>query len=102
MSYFFKNINDSHGHIVGDRVLRMVADIIKDTIRETDVAGRYGGEEFSIIMAGTDLNGAVTVAERVRQKVEEAKIESDGKEIQLTVSIGITALKFSAGQRLCS
>lgn len=92
---FFKSINDTHGHSVGDHVLREVGSIIKKATREYDIAGRYGGEEFVIILPDTPLLGAKCLAERLRSNVENATINianfvgSKTESIKLTVSIGI-------------
>lgn len=74
----FKRINDSYGHQVGDRVLEIIAGIFKDTIRESDVAGRYGGEEFIILLPATDANEAFAVAERIRERTSEIDFTVNG------------------------
>jgi len=84
----FKSINDEFGHQVGDVVLVEVAQIIKRNLRNTDIAGRYGGEEFLIILPQTNLNNGLQVAERIRRQVEVEGFE-DRKE-GITVSIGIS------------
>ncbi len=86
---FFKKINDNFGHLGGDEVLKKVAQIVTSLLRENDIAGRYGGEEFGIVLPETDLEGALAVADRLRQQVEEAVVEYDGKEIRFTVSQGV-------------
>ncbi|MEW5820467.1 MAG: sensor domain-containing diguanylate cyclase [Cyanobacteriota bacterium] len=91
----FKMINDTHGHGVGDYVLREVAKIIIDTCREYDIAGRYGGEEFVVLLPDTSIDGAEKLAERLRKKVEESVfsigkyISSKADNIKLTLSIGV-------------
>src|SRR5262249_26490050 len=85
----FKSVNDTHGHQVGDRVLRWVADTIRGGIRSIDVAGRFGGEEFAVILPSTGLSVAQTIAERLREGVAEKPFSSDGTEITVTVSIGV-------------
>ena len=88
---FFKHINDTFGHAVGDQVLQQVADIIRSTLRDTDIAGRIGGEEFAIMLVQTNLNNAQEVAERLRQKIEESHIHlEDGQLVPLTISIGVS------------
>ncbi len=86
----FKSINDNYGHTVGDDVLRAVANVLSTSIRETDLAGRYGGEEFGIIMAGTSLEGGLSLAERIRTRVEALTIQSGDVELTVTCSMGIT------------
>ncbi len=88
----FKNINDSHGHPVGDAVLKRVSHIIRDTARKGDVSGRLGGEEFGIILPDTRLDGASVYAERLRRMVQDSHGD-DG--IGVTVSIGIAAAEKS-------
>ncbi|HOP64179.1 MAG TPA: diguanylate cyclase [Spirochaetota bacterium] len=83
---FFKRINDLHGHQFGDIVLRKVADAIKQSIRNVDIAGRYGGEEFLIILPEIQIKGAVTVAERIRSTVE--KTDTGVPDLKVTVSGG--------------
>lgn len=93
---FFKKVNDTYGHAVGDLVLKSIAKIIRGQLREYDIAGRYGGEEFSILLPFTKINEAQMVAERLRKTIESKVIDiskvnpdSDTKEIQVTLSLGI-------------
>jgi diguanylate cyclase (GGDEF)-like protein len=89
----FKHVNDSHGHRAGDAVLQMAADILRATLRATDVAGRYGGEEFLVVLPQTDLAGAGVLAERVRAAIGDTAIEVGvGVAVAVTVSIGVAAL----------
>lgn len=87
----FKDFNDEYGHIAGDRVLKCIASVISDAVRESDLVYRYGGEEFCVLMPDTDKEGARSVAERVRAAVESEcfVLEDSGVECRLTVSIGI-------------
>jgi diguanylate cyclase len=85
----FKKINDTFGHLGGDAVLRGVAACLKSLVRETDIIGRYGGEEFGVIAADTDTAGAEILAERIRAAVEGLVVKFDGKDIPVTVSLGI-------------
>lgn len=87
---FFKAVNDTHGHPVGDRILKGVADIIRSNVREGDVAGRYGGEEFILILPNTDLDGGVSIAERIRLRVAESSWEPG--DLSVTISGGVSAL----------
>lgn len=90
----FKKVNDSFGHPIGDKVLRVLAKIIRENIRKEDAPYRYGGEEFIIILPDVDSDLALRVAEKIRNKVEEEviKFEHNGenKSIQRTISIGIS------------
>jgi diguanylate cyclase (GGDEF)-like protein len=86
----FKQVNDRFGHPIGDTVLRRVSDLLRSLLRGTDVAGRFGGEEFLVILPQTDREGAVTLAERWRQSLELTVLDAPGgKRIRTTVSIGV-------------
>lgn len=90
---FFKNVNDRYGHQVGDNVLRQLGEILRDALREGDICGRYGGEEFAILFPETDKEGALKAAERIRRAVDVHHFSGpDGGKIHLTVSIGIACL----------
>ena len=88
---YFKRVNDTYGHPVGDAVLKGVAAIIRTTIREIDIAARYGGEEFAIILPGTEARGAMKMAERLRKTIMEEKYSGEGDTFRVTVSIGVAA-----------
>jgi two-component system cell cycle response regulator len=86
---FFKQINDNHGHPAGDSVLKQTAHLLKKSIRQCDVACRYGGEEFAVIMPNTCLTDARIFCERLRKKIKKATVRYDSKKIRFTVSIGL-------------
>ncbi|NPA53183.1 MAG: GGDEF domain-containing protein, partial [Aquificae bacterium] len=92
----FKGVNDTYGHPAGDEVLKKVANILKTKIRETDKAGRYGGEEFIVILPNTPSKEALEVAERIRKAIEQEKVIIDHKgekiELKVTASIGVASL----------
>ncbi|MGK2858992.1 MAG: diguanylate cyclase [Thermoanaerobaculia bacterium] len=88
----FKAINDTRGHLAGDRVLRAIATALADEARSSDVVARWGGEEFAILLPGTDLEGATSLVERLRQRVEALAIASDGDELRVTVSFGVAVI----------
>lgn len=99
---FFKGVNDNYGHIVGDLVLKTIAKIIRGQLREYDIAGRYGGEEFSILLPFTKISEAQMVAERLRKTIENKIIdiskvnpESEIKTIKVTLSLGVYEMKES-------
>jgi diguanylate cyclase (GGDEF)-like protein len=85
----FKQINDEHGHPVGDVVLRDVAHLLKDTLRTVDAVGRYGGEEFLAVLPHTTSEEAVQTAERVRLRVEQHAFKVQDKVLKVTISIGV-------------
>ncbi len=86
---YFKAINDTYGHRAGDAVLTKISSIIKNTIRQLDIACRYGGEEFCVIFPSTYLLTAQIVAERIRKSIESAEIIFDDKKMHVTASIGL-------------
>lgn len=85
----FKQVNDRNGHLVGDGVLRAVARCILENVREIDIVGRYGGEEFCIVLPDTDAAGAEYVAQRVRKSIENHVIDVYDTRIKVTASLGI-------------
>ncbi|WP_339723103.1 GGDEF domain-containing protein [uncultured Paraglaciecola sp.] len=85
----FKKVNDTYGHPAGDEVIKALAGIIKKATRETDIAGRYGGEEFAILLPDTPVANVEFVSERIRRLVEKCVVEYDEINISFTVSIGI-------------
>jgi diguanylate cyclase (GGDEF)-like protein len=87
----FKKVNDTYGHAAGDDVLKQFAAILKEEAREIDRVGRYGGEEFLLLLPGTVLDSAVTFAERVRQRVEEHTFTFEGGTLKKTVSLGVAS-----------
>lgn len=86
---YFKNFNDKYGHITGDQILREIGLIIRENIREIDIAGRYGGEEFCVVLPDTDIQGGLYAAERIRAATEKAIIKAYDTRIKATVSVGI-------------
>ncbi|MCK4743745.1 MAG: GGDEF domain-containing protein [Sulfuriflexus sp.] len=88
----FKNINDNYGHSVGDQVLRMLVDKLKNQIRTSDVLFRYGGEEFTIILSNTSSAGANLLAQRVRCGIEEMIYQHQETALKFTISIGMATL----------
>jgi diguanylate cyclase (GGDEF)-like protein len=88
----FKVINDSHGHLVGDQILIQLAALMKNTIRELDLLGRYGGEEFIIILPHTNQETAISVAERLRILVSKEAFETDAGVLEITISLGVSAI----------
>ncbi len=89
----FKEVNDAHGHRAGDRVLQQLARTCLEVLRNVDVVGRVGGEEFAILLPETAMPGAVDVAERLREAVEMAKVaREEGVPLRITVSIGVATL----------
>ena len=88
----FKRVNDTLGHSAGDSVLKSMANCIKETMRTSDMLFRYGGEEFALLLSGTDIEGARQVGERIRNAVQTYPFVFDGKELDLSVSIGVANL----------
>ncbi len=88
----FKRINDEHGHHTGDRVLSRVAELCVENLRESDVVGRYGGDEFAILLPETDLEQAMLTAERLRATLAAQAVAGDGGEVDITASFGVAEL----------
>lgn len=85
----FKNVNDTYGHQAGDEVIRVTARLLRECIRGTDIAGRYGGEEFTVILIDTDAKGAMLFAERLRKAIENHPVIHGDKKISYTISLGL-------------
>ncbi len=88
----FKRVNDLHGHLAGDLMLREIARAIADTLRHADFLGRFGGEEFIVFLPHTDTLGALDVAERIRERVARSSLEWRGQRVTTTVSVGVASL----------
>src|SRR5262249_43276612 len=88
----FKRVNDGHGHLIGDEVLRALAAELRQQVRESDVVGRFGGEEFTVLLPGTDATGAESIAERLRASAARLSVAAADARIQVTVSIGVAVL----------
>ena len=89
----FKNINDSYGHQVGDFTLKTIADMIQEAIREVDIFGRYGGEEFLVVLPNTKVYDAAIVAEKIRKKIAQLSFDTGNEEVgffSLTLSLGVS------------
>jgi diguanylate cyclase (GGDEF)-like protein len=89
----FKNVNTQHGHLAGSKALVEAAAVIRSCARETDVVARFGGDEFAVVLPDTGLDGAIFVAERVRDRIRAHKfLENDGLSLSLTASVGVATL----------
>ncbi|WPC03271.1 sensor domain-containing diguanylate cyclase [Pseudomonas benzenivorans] len=88
----FKRVNDGFGHPAGDKVIQGVAKLVQAQVRNTDTAGRYGGEEFAVLLPDTDVEGAKLFAERLRQSVAAMTVNHDGQSIPVTISLGVADL----------
>lgn len=86
---FFKKVNDTHGHVNGDRILKGVAMKIRDNVRNNDLPSRYGGEEFAVILPNTEIRTAEQVADRMRQDIAKTIFKLDGTDIRVTISGGL-------------
>lgn len=85
---FFKHINDTYGHLCGDKILKEVAFLLNDSFRKTDIVFRYGGEEFVIILTETNAQSAQIPLERLREKVEKNNFKFKNQELKVTISVG--------------
>lgn len=88
----FKPVNDTYGHLAGDEVIRHTAEVTRNNIRQSDSAGRYGGEEFGIILPETDAESARVICERIREAIENSTVSTTAGDIRYTVSMGIAQL----------
>jgi diguanylate cyclase (GGDEF)-like protein len=86
----FKKVNDTYGHQAGDEVIREVSRVTSENLRSTDIAGRYGGEEFGVILTSTDAESGMVFCERLRKCIEALEVVHDGQTIRFTVSLGIS------------
>lgn len=89
----FKSLNDAHGHQAGDKVLVHLVDIIRDTIRTNDLIGRYGGEEFLVLLPGSPLEAACEVMRRLQSRLAQKAVVWENQELRVTFSVGVAALR---------
>ena len=89
---FFKKVNDTYGHAIGDEVLKIISKIFQESIRTTDLAARYGGEEFALMLPETHISDAINFAEKIRGIVESTAIETQSGSIAVTVSVGVATV----------
>jgi diguanylate cyclase (GGDEF)-like protein len=92
----FKDFNDKYGHLVGDAILLAVSNTIKENIRQIDLLGKYGGEEFCVILTETDARGAVFLAERIHKAMEEKQVRAYDEDLKVRISIGVSAFPENA------
>jgi len=92
-----KSVNDQHGHAVGDKLIIAIARVVQESLRETDLLARYGGDEFVVILTETSLERAVEVAERIRSAVENTSFSADGDRVASTISIGVAGFSQEGG-----
>ncbi len=88
----FKAVNDRHGHLAGDAVLRATAEIIKNNLRDVDFVARFGGEEVAVLLVETDHQNALVVADRIRKAIADTEIPWESAKLKVTVSVGVAAL----------
>jgi diguanylate cyclase (GGDEF)-like protein len=91
----FKNVNDTYGHQAGDEVIRQTSRTLRRTIRKTDIAGRYGGEEFAVLLVDTSKDNALILAERLRKRIEALTIQYEDMLIEFNISLGVSELNQS-------
>jgi|GEM_PF-390687 len=96
---YFKKVNDTYGHIAGDMVLREIGKMLLDSMRQSDLICRYGGEEFAVILPNTDVKKATVVSERFRERVGNHQFEYDSQKLRITVSIGIASFDSSSDKQ---
>ena len=89
---WFKKVNDVYGHLAGDFVLRELSSLVKTLLRDSDICGRFGGEEFIVILPQTKIAGAIKLAEKIRETTKNHKFMFQEKEIDISISIGVTSV----------
>ena len=89
----FKEVNDSHGHLAGDVLLQEFAERVSSSLRSYDSLGRFGGEEFMVVLPGSDLEQTRAVAQKIRALIRDELFTLDGKKISVTASLGVSALE---------
>jgi diguanylate cyclase (GGDEF)-like protein len=95
----FKQVNDTHGHLAGDEVLRRVAALLRETVRSVDMVARYGGEEFAVILIEIDRAAAAEVTGRLRRAVEQMAVPFEGQELRVTASFGVSCFPDDADDK---
>jgi len=93
---YFKSVNDRLGHVAGDDVLERVAALVQERVRDVDSVGRYGGEEFAVVLPHTDLSQAQVLAERIRAEIERRAFDLDDGSVRITASVGVASLHDSS------
>lgn len=86
----FKGVNDTYGHLAGDKLLIVLGKILEENIRDADFCWRYGGDEFIIALPGSSAQKALSVAERVRKKIEKASLKVKGEKVHFSASFGVS------------
>lgn len=89
----FKTLNDTHGHLAGDEVLRQFANVLQGSLRQSDILCRWGGEEFIVLLREAEGRQAIEVAEKIRRRTEQLTFSHADQPLRLTVSIGLSALR---------
>jgi diguanylate cyclase (GGDEF)-like protein len=97
---YFKRVNDTHGHAIGDEVLRAMARTLQSNVRKSDLLGRIGGEEFAVLMPDVDAEAARHMAERLRTAVAGLETVTETGTIQFTISVGISTIRFDENDLL--
>ena len=92
MTLAFKKVNDTYGHLAGDMVLKEMATVVNETLRQEDLFARYGGEEFAVVLKNTDSQHAVLIAERLRVMVAAHEYYFEDQKIPVTISLGVSTL----------
>lgn len=89
---FFKKVNDTHGHLIGDETLKMLAKTLTGGLRSSDILGRWGGEEFILVLPGVDSNSLAYICEKLRMLVQNSSLQRAGIDLRITISIGATLM----------
>ncbi len=92
---FFKKVNDTYGHLAGDYILKQLSALVKTHLRESDLFGRFGGEEFIIVLPQTKVNGAMRLANRLKESCQSHNFTFGGSKIETTISLGVTSVSIT-------
>ncbi|HEB01648.1 MAG TPA: GGDEF domain-containing protein, partial [Nitrospirae bacterium] len=97
---YFKDVNDVHGHLVGSKLLAEVGQFLLGQLRSLDIVARYGGDEFVIVLPQTELNGALVIADRMRENIEDSVfLQKEGLDLKITASFGVASYPETADSK---
>ncbi|MBE8159057.1 MAG: GGDEF domain-containing protein [Betaproteobacteria bacterium] len=93
----FKSVNDTHGHLIGDEALKHAANLVRGSVRESDICARFGGEEFIVLLNNSNLDNSMSIGEKIRAAMEKSPCKTDATTLRLTISIGVAEVNAKTG-----